>query len=168
MDLTNSFFNQNNVGKIMDFFVNAIEWILLLIFDVIKWVWDVLWIALSWLFSDWRFVVAFLFILLVLYIIASINANKEARRKREREEKAREERIKKFYTCDACKKENALRHVKTTEVDRFPAYEELQERTAKGEYKTRQVRITKVKERKDYECTYCGDKTYTTDTRTLK
>lgn len=63
-----------------------------------------------------------------------------------------------FWTCDKCGKDEAIKQSTVTDLEKFPAYKELWETTAKGERKKIQARIMKIREQIDYECSHCGYK----------
>lgn len=120
--------------------------------------------ALAYYFLDgFMFTDAFAVIILCLIILITISIviavlNKI---KKEAEEKA-------FYTCESCGKEDALKYVNTTEEERYIANKQVSERTARGNYKTRNVKITKVVEKKHYKCKFCGAGYTTKSTRELR
>lgn len=64
--------------------------------------------------------------------------------------------------------EEAIVKKKVEEIDRYPTYKEVTEKTASGKTKTRQVKIIKVKEKTHYQCKFCRAGFTTTTTRELK
>lgn len=107
---------------------------------------------IKWCFEHWIITgVAILFVL-AFFGSAKMSAENEKR----------------FYTCDECGEEWALVKGKVEEIDRYPTYKEVTEKTASGKTKTRQVKIIKVKEKTHYQCKFCKAGFTTTNTRELK
>lgn len=131
--------------------------------------------ALAYYFLDgFMFTDAFAVIILCLIILITISIviavlNKIKKDKEEKAEQAKKEAEEKaFYTCESCGEEDALEYVNTTEEDRYIANKEVTEKTAKGNYKTRNVKITKVVEKTHYKCKFCGAEYTTKNTRELR
>ncbi|OOR98072.1 hypothetical protein B0187_09740 [Haemophilus paracuniculus] len=111
-----------------------------------------------------------LFTLIALIVVGIISSiiraiNKKVKDRRIAQEEAEKEKA--FYTCDKCGKEDALQYVNTTEEDRYIGSKSVYEKTAKGNYKTRYVKCTKVVEKDHYECKFCGAGYSTKHTREL-
>lgn len=107
---------------------------------------------IKWCFEHW-IITGVVLLFFVLSILGGI-ADAEKRRR--------------FYTCDKCGEEEAIVKKKVEEIDRYPTYKEVTEKTASGKTKTRQVKIIKVKEKTHYQCKFCKAGFTTTNTRELK
>lgn len=72
-----------------------------------------------------------------------------------------------FFCCPQCAKDDVIKEVNKEELGTFKTYREVTETTSRGE-KTKQVSITKVRERTDYECSNCGHTFSSINSRELR
>lgn len=72
-----------------------------------------------------------------------------------------------FFCCPQCAKDDVIKEVNKAELGTFKTYREVTETTSRGE-KTKQVSITKVRERTDYECSNCGHTFSSINSRELR
>lgn len=72
-----------------------------------------------------------------------------------------------FFCCPECAEDDVIKEVGKEELGTFKSYKEVTETTSRGE-KTKQVSITKVRERTDYECSNCGHKFSSINSRELR
>lgn len=144
----------------MDSVLGAAEWLFDRAIDLILFLFGLLFIALKWCFENWKFS------LVVIAILAIIGAVLGKIQEKKRAELDKWWRIQE-NTCDSCGETYTINKVGVEELDRYQTYKEIEERTAKGGYKTRQVRITKVKEKTNYKCSHCGNETFEIEEREL-
>lgn len=120
--------------------------------------------SFTMVFENWKFSLVIIVILSIVgFILGKIQEKKEFKERVEREERCFIRR----NTCDSCGETFTIDTVGVEELDRYQTYKEVEERTAKGGYKTRQVRITKVKEKTNYKCSHCGNETFEIEEREL-
>lgn len=112
-------------------------------------------LIVSYFFADEIAVIAFIVTIIIVIANKAINRVIEAKKR------------KAFFTCEECGEKDALQYVNTTEEDRYISSKEVSEKTAKGNYKTRHVKCTKVVEKDHYECKFCGAGYSTKHTREL-
>lgn len=72
-----------------------------------------------------------------------------------------------FWCCPECAKDYGIEEIETTELGTFKSYKEVTETNSRGE-KTKQVSITKVREKTDYKCSNCGHQFSCVNSRELR
>lgn len=72
-----------------------------------------------------------------------------------------------FWCCPECAKDDVIKEIGKTELGTFKSYKEVTETNSRGE-KTKQVSITKVREKTDYKCSDCGHTFSCVNSRELK
>lgn len=60
-----------------------------------------------------------------------------------------------FWCCPECAKDDVIKEIQTTELGQYKAYKEVVEENSRGK-NTKQVSITKIREKTDYKCSNCG------------
>lgn len=148
----------------MDSVLGAAEWLFDRAIDLILFLFGLLFIALKWCFENWKFS---LVVIAILAIIGAVLGKIQEKKREKRQEELDEWRWIQENTCGSCGETYTINKVGVEELDRYQTYKEIEERTAKGGYKTRQVRITKVKEKTNYKCSHCGNETFEIEEREL-